>query len=1301
MSDQLRSSAYLSQGRILRLGKQLVAQPTLSAQVALIVDTAAQLVQGEANLWLAETIYPSLVLQEPPVSPTAPPTDLMRCAFEAGQTVRSSHREQVCQERQEPARDGTVVALPLLSHDTVLGVLEVSRPDGPPFCEDEMELLNGLAIQSSIALQSARQAAVERWQAEQLSLVRRVSAQVADVFDLDELAQRVTRLILETFKYYFVAFFTLEPSQGTLNCQASASRDESPLDGSKQAPVAQVPLGDGIIGSAAQTGAEIVANDVSNEPRYRYVDALPATRSEVALPLRIETRVLGVLDVQSDRANAFDENTVLVLRVLADSIAMAVEHSRLYSDLRRRADQLSAVAVVGRAVASILDIDVLFEEVVSLIQRQFGYSHVYLFTVDPARDQIVCRAGIDAPFEGLKSAGCVLDLDDSQGLVPWVVSHGESVICNDMSTDSRCRPSHLPPVDARAELVVPLIYGERVLGALNVRSDRAGTFGDEDQFLFEALADSVATAIRNANLYRSERWRRQVADSLREVAGLLSSSRALDDVLEAILAELERTLPCDVASVWLLQDGILCLSAVRGPLADMCVDTLSSDADSWLGQALSADQPIVRTVESPPEPAGVALGFPPDYSAIAAPLRVGDRSLGVLALAHRTPDQYGTESRMITAAFASHAAVAIENARLYQEAQELARISTVMLQVAEATRSLTTLDQVLETAAHLVPTLVGVDRCAVLLWDDGAAMFVPAAASGLTESQRDTFEQWIVAPGEEPAFDDLRRKQVPIFVYDVMTDSRLSDLVVWDLGFESLLLLPLLGQDEVLGAMLIDYQTDWSEFETVGVRTIRDERLVIIQGVALQTAAAIENTRLREAQREEAYVSAALLQVAQAVANLNNLDDILSTIARIMPILVGVEWCVIFLWDDAEFVFRPAQAFGVPREAQANLLAQQYAPGGFGLLDTVRACDCPIVYPLDPSLDTAGQPSVGYEEGPEEDELIQVPQDFCAFLPRGTHSSEQQESSHPLLAVPLSVKGDVLGAMLLEEVSTSRRFRQRTKARWMEIITGIAHQAALAVQGDRLQQEMTERERLERELQLAHEIQQTFMPARWLDFSGWDLAFAWRAARQVAGDFYDFFELPGGRLGLVIADVADKGMPAALFMALTRTLMRAAALEEVSPAAAVGRVNDLLVPDAQSGMFVTAVYAVVSLETGELTYANAGHNLPLLWRSRTGELEQLEKGGIALGVIDGARVDEYVVSLERGDSLVFYTDGITEAFSAQDEIYGEERLRATIRAVSDGSAQDIMDAIDGSVEGFMADGVPSDDRTIMVLRRLD
>ncbi len=334
-----------------------------------------------------------------------------------------------------------------------------------------------------------------------------------------------------------------------------------------------------------------------------------------------------------------------------------------------------------------------------------------------------------------------------------------------------------------------------------------------------------------------------------------------------------------------------------------------------------------------------------------------------------------------------------------------------------------------------------------------------------------------------------------------------------------------------------------------------------------------------------------------------------------------------------------------------------------------------------------------YSADTPQDKGNRIPADLTDFLKLS--AGDSGENSYSLLAVPLSVKGDVLGVLLLEQAHISRRSNER----WLEIINGIAHQTALAVQSDLLQQEMAERERLERELQLAHDIQQTFMPGQWFDLPGWDLAFTWRAARQVAGDFYDFFELPNQRLGLVIADVADKGMPAALFMALTRTLVRAAALEETSPVAAMARVNDLLVPDAQSGMFVTAIYAVLSLETGELVYANAGHNLPLLWRSHSQELEQLKKGGMALGVLEGIRLEEHVVSLDPGDSLVFYTDGITEAFSAENQAYGEERLQATIRSTNSSSAQTMLDAINDSVDTFVGDAISSDDRTLMVLHR--
>src|SRR5512134_4114285 len=138
-------------------------------------------------------------------------------------------------------------------------------------------------------------------------------------------------------------------------------------------------------------------------------------------------------------------------------------------------------------------------------------------------------------------------------------------------------------------------------------------------------------------------------------------------------------------------------------------------------------------------------------------------------------------------------------------------------------------------------------------------------------------------------------------------------------------------------------------------------------------------------------------------------------------------------------------------------------------------------------------------------------------------------------------------------------------------MTGSVKEAALAIQNDLLQRAMVARERLETEVQLARQIQQTFLPESLPRFSDWDLAARWKTARQVGGDFYDVFNLPNNRLGLFIADVADKGVPAALFMALTRTLVRAAVLENHSPAEAMKRVNDLLVPDTRQGMFVTAV----------------------------------------------------------------------------------------------------------------------------------
>ncbi|MGQ9816252.1 MAG: PP2C family protein-serine/threonine phosphatase, partial [Candidatus Roseilinea sp.] len=270
--------------------------------------------------------------------------------------------------------------------------------------------------------------------------------------------------------------------------------------------------------------------------------------------------------------------------------------------------------------------------------------------------------------------------------------------------------------------------------------------------------------------------------------------------------------------------------------------------------------------------------------------------------------------------------------------------------------------------------------------------------------------------------------------------------------------------------------------------------------------------------------------------------------------------------------------------------------------------------------------------------------------------------------------------------------------RALNILTGIAQQTALAIDNARLYRESLERQRLEQELALAREIQTSFLPREAPSVPGWGLAADWQAARQVGGDFYDFVPLQDGRYGLVIADVADKGVPAALFMALSRTLMRAVAFTGRTPSEALRRVNQFILSDARSDLFVTVFYAVWDPVTGEVTYANAGHNPPLLVRA-DGQLELLSGRGIALGVVEDIRIEERSILMAPGNVLLLYTDGVTDALNEQDDAFGLDRLGQTLKAVRHLPAQDIVKAIMSAVEQFACCEGAFDDQTILLLKR--
>jgi len=272
--------------------------------------------------------------------------------------------------------------------------------------------------------------------------------------------------------------------------------------------------------------------------------------------------------------------------------------------------------------------------------------------------------------------------------------------------------------------------------------------------------------------------------------------------------------------------------------------------------------------------------------------------------------------------------------------------------------------------------------------------------------------------------------------------------------------------------------------------------------------------------------------------------------------------------------------------------------------------------------------------------------------------------------------------------------------RRMEIMTGIAQQISLAIQNERLKQEMVGRERLEREFQLARQIQKTFLPNELPQIAGWEMDIRWQTAREVGGDFYDVFKLNSELYGLAIADVSDKGMPAALYMTVTRTLIRSSARNEKSPARVLSKVNTLLMLDQQNSMFVTAIYATLNTSTGELTISNAGHNQPILYRAASESLEILPRGQLALGVLDRIKYEDHVVKLNPNDNLVLYTDGVTESFSKTGEPFGEERLGDLILKTSHDDICRLLEEIEKVNTDFRGGEPPSDDLTLLAIRRL-
>lgn len=948
----------------------------------------------------------------------------------------------------------------------------------------------------------------------------------------------------------------------------------------------------------------------------------------------------------------------IFLAVMILAVYIAVRRYRSRRLLMARVAELESLSAAGRAIVEAeLDIEALCMLIAAESSQVIDNStlQIGLFEQEMYHIHYWCING------RTQSVPQTFDLREGSGIVGWVRDTKQPLLIHDFAKEINqlpARPRYISDAPPRSAVFIPLLSGEETIGIIAAQSHQPNRFNEEDLRRLMILANQAAAAIAHARLFAQVQKRAAQLELVGEIGREISRVQSLDEIFDRVVHLTAETFGFHLVTIFRLNgaDGVVMQASNRPELMAQQLHVMVGDG--LVGTAVAHRQTIISNDTAHDDRFVNRLPHLEQITGaeMAVPLQMDGELLGVLDVQSPKSGFFTTVEKMTLETLAAEVSIAINKMQQLARQREQAWLTTAQLQVAEAIGRSSNLDEMIEAVARLTSMLLGVSFSAILLWDEEAESYNCMTLYGCDIQASRQFCQISLHLGDWPALDAvhvgqeaLTTAKVPAWLATAVSDLPTPPTQVT--------IQPICTATQTLGVMLVDALAE-NLTETNHASPVR--RNGLLQDIAGQTAVALENNHLRLAQQEEAWVNTALFQVAAAVNSLTDLNEILATIIRLVPMLVGVESAMILIWDETRQLFYPGPSHGVGEM-------------GRGLLQTL-AVDPEEMRTLAPGFLQEAEVTTGTF--------------YTVGLP---HWLEKVFSAPSACSFPLSARGKLVGMML---VGTKKSLPNRR----LNIMTGIAHQAATAVVNHQLYQEAAERDRMEQELNVAREIQASLIPADAPHISGCQVAGYWRAARQVSGDFYDFMELADDKWGILIADVADKGVPAALFMALSRTILRTIAFNRSDPAHTLGRANEIISKDAQSDLFVTVFYAVWDPKQELLTYANGGHNPPLLLRAN-GKVQPLTTNGIALGVLPEVEIESRQTKLHPGDILVLYTDGVTEAINEDYGEFGVDRLQTVIEKNRKRKPAEMVTAVNAAISLHVGETPQFDDITLVILKR--
>ena len=495
----------------------------------------------------------------------------------------------------------------------------------------------------------------------------------------------------------------------------------------------------------------------------------------------------------------------------------------------------------------------------------------------------------------------------------------------------------------------------------------------------------------------------------------------------------------------------------------------------------------------------------------------------------------------------------------------------------------------------------------------------------------------------------VARHREPVIVNDPANDPRIDTELGSAGGLEvrSLVSVPLIGKGQMIG-VIEAINKENGEFS--------EADLDILSGLSNQMAVGIDNANLYRQLRRQVHQMDTLLEVGKKLSGTLRLDEMLPLILESVLQVVQFDAGGVFITDSSIGEVDVIFSVGYDAACQPNLHLKM----GEGLVGRVA---------------DSGQAII------------------VADVKADNRYIDCRKETNSEIVVPIIFDNRVVGVLNLESNNIFAYSQQD-----IDVLTVFASQAAVSIERARMHQQILDGRRLAEQLNIAREIQQTFLPDSCPKIAGYDIAGLNIPSEQVGGDYFDYIKIIGNQTGIAIADVAGKGIPAALLMASFRASLIAEIRNSYAISAICSKVNNLMYESVTSGRFVTAVYGVLDSKNHIFTFSNCGHNQPVLLRSG-GVVEYLAEGGPVMGVTPGAIYEERPLFLSAGDTILMYTDGVSEVFNEAGNEYGLDRLIEVLKSAHGLSSSEILDKVYNEVRAFAAADHAFDDFTAIVLKR--